>query len=71
MKEVRVAGLSTILDSLDETLTESSKVAAAINDDFLVRMLDMLIYHVRIKAVNLPDESDEANGSLKAGTDKR
>ncbi len=45
--------LSIVLDELDEALTNSSKVAATLGDEFLVYLIDMAILHVRTKAVHL------------------
>lgn len=48
-------GLSSVLDELDEALTKSSGVAAAIGDGFLVYLIDMAILHVRKRAVHTED----------------
>ena len=47
--------LSIVLDELDEALTKSSGVAAALGDEFLVYLIDMAILHVRKKAVHTED----------------
>ena len=47
-----------ILDDLDETLTNGSKVAASLGDEFLVYLIDMAVLHVRTKAIHLEDESE-------------
>ncbi len=44
-----------VLDDLDETLTESSRIAAAMGDDFLVYLIDMAVLCVRRKALGLED----------------
>ena len=51
----RQAARSSVLDALDETLTNSSKVAASLSDEFLVYLLDMAILHVRKAAANLEE----------------
>ncbi len=50
--------LSGVLDDLDETLTQSSKVAASMGDAFLVYVLDMAILHVRKKAIHANDDTE-------------
>lgn len=47
-----------VLDELDEALTNSSKVAAALGDEFPVYLIDMAVLHVRKKAVP-PEDRDE------------
>ncbi len=47
--------LSVVLDELDEALTKSSGVAAALGDQFLVYLIDMAILHVRKKAIHTDD----------------
>jgi hypothetical protein len=51
-------GMSDALDDLDEALTQSSKVAASLGDDFLVYMIDMAVLHVRTKALHIDDASE-------------
>jgi hypothetical protein len=51
-------GVSDVLDDLDEALTQSSKVAASLGDDFLVYMIDMAVLHVRKKAIHVNDNVD-------------
>lgn len=46
---------SVMLDELDEALTNSSKVAATLNDELLVYLINMAILHVRKKAAHLGD----------------
>ena len=50
--------LSTVLDELDEALANSRKIAAAINDELLVYLIDMALLEVRKKAVHLESEAD-------------
>ncbi len=50
--------LSVVLDELDEALTNSSKVAAALGDEFLVYLIDMAVLHVRKRAVHLEDNDE-------------
>lgn len=45
-----------VLDDLDETLTNSSKVAASLGDELTVYLIDMAILHVRKTAIHLEDE---------------
>jgi hypothetical protein len=47
--------LAVVLDDLDEGLTNSSKVAATLHDDFLVYLIDIAIIHVRRTAVGIFD----------------
>jgi hypothetical protein len=47
--------LSIVLDELDEALTSGSKVAAKLDDEFLVNLIDMAILYVRTKAIHLED----------------
>ena len=49
---------NVVLDELDEVLTNSSKVAANLDDEFLVYLLDMAVLHVRKKAVHLEDNHE-------------
>ncbi len=42
-----------VLDNLDESLTNNSKVAASLGDEFLVYLIDMAVSHVREKAIHL------------------
>ena len=44
---------SVLLDELDENLTNNSKVAASLGDEFLVYLLDMAILQVRKSAARL------------------
>ncbi len=48
--------LSVVLDELDEALTNSSKVAAALDDELLVYLIDMAVLHVRKKAIHTEDD---------------
>jgi hypothetical protein len=48
--------MAEVIDDLDESLTNSSKVAATLGDEFLVYMIDMAVLHVRKKAIHLADE---------------
>lgn len=52
--------LSGVLDDLDETLTQSSKVAASLGDEFLVYVLDMAILHVRKQAIHVNDNVERS-----------
>ena len=47
-----------ILDELDETLTNGSKMAASFGDEFLVYMIDMAVLHVRKIAIHLEVEPE-------------
>ncbi len=47
-----------VLDDLDETLTNGSKVAASLGDEFLVYLIDMAVLHVRKKAIHLEAEPE-------------
>ena len=49
---------SVVLDELDEALTNSSKVAATLGEEFLVYLIDMAVLHVRKKAVHLEDNDE-------------
>ncbi len=49
----KVIDKAQVLDDLDETLTNSSKVAASLGDEFLVYLIDMAVLHVRKKAIHL------------------
>jgi hypothetical protein len=49
---------SIVLDELDEALTNSSKVAATLDDEFLVYLIDMAVLHVRKKAARAIDQSN-------------
>jgi hypothetical protein len=49
--------LSTVLDELDEALTNSSKVAAALGDKLLVYLIDMAVLQVRTRAIHLEDNA--------------
>jgi hypothetical protein len=56
-----VAGVnqSAVLDELDEALANSSKVAAALSDEFLVYLINMAVLHVRKKAVQVKDVEED------------
>ena len=41
------------LDELDEVLTNSSKLAALMGDEFLVYLIDMAVLHVRKEAISV------------------
>ncbi len=47
--------LSVVLDELDEVLTNSSNVAAALSDELMIYLIDMAVLHVRKKAVHTED----------------
>ncbi len=55
-----VAGVNqnVVFDELDEGLTNSSKVAASLGDEFLVYLIDMAVLHVRKKAIHLEDNAE-------------
>ena len=44
-----------VFDKLDEALTNSSKVAATLDDKFLVYLINMAVLHVRKRAIHLED----------------
>lgn len=44
-----------VLDDLDETLTNSSKIAATLGDELLVYLIDMAVLNVRKTAIHLDD----------------
>jgi hypothetical protein len=44
-----------LLDDLDETLTNSSKIAATFGDEFLVYLIGMAVLHARKAAIHLDD----------------
>ena len=54
----KVIDKAEVLDGLDETLTNSSKVAASLGDEFLVYLIDMAVLHVRKKAIHLEVEPE-------------
>ena len=54
----KVIDKAEVLDDLDETLTNSSKVAASLGDEFLVYLIDMAVLHVRKKAIHLEAEPE-------------
>ena len=58
--------MSIVLEKLDEALTNSSKVAAALGEKFLVYLIDMAVLHVRKSAIHR-DDSGQYH-SLKAST---
>lgn len=63
-------GMSETLDDLDEALTQSSKVAASIGDEFLVYMIDMAVLHVRKKAIHINDTIEHRPLSSSEGVTK-
>ncbi len=58
--------LSTVLDELDEALTNSSKIAATLGDELLVYLIDMAILRVRKSSVHLEDNSEYRVHTLNA-----
>ena len=47
--------LSAVFDELDETMTNSSKVAAALGDERLVYLIDVALIHLRKEAIHTED----------------
>jgi hypothetical protein len=53
--------ISETLECLDVDITDCSKIAASIGDEFLVYLLDMAILHVRRRAVGIEDQPKDAS----------
>ena len=60
---------SGVFDKLDEALTNSSKVAATLDDEFLTYLINMAVLHVRKKAAHLEDGIDKRPQRLDAGSE--
>jgi hypothetical protein len=55
------AQISDVLECLDIDITDCSKIAASIRDEFLVYLLDMAILHVRRRAVGIEDQPKDSS----------
>jgi hypothetical protein len=58
----RGSHMANVLDELDETLTNSSKMAGNLGDEFLVYIIDMAVLQVRKKAIHLEDNDEHQFG---------
>lgn len=53
--------IAETLECLDIEITDCSKIAASIGDEFLVYLLDMAILHVRRRAVGIEDKPKDTS----------